>query len=154
LVTGWVGAGQIGNRIAAVVDVDSLARLALFADLAVPDLESIAHAVDEQRYDRGTKVLRAGLSGNSFYVILDGEAVVLVDGVERARLRAGDFLGEISILTGVPVIADVVAESEELRCAVLPGPELKPLLLRHPQVAIRMLELGARRLRATTLWEG
>jgi CRP-like cAMP-binding protein len=135
-----------------VVDVDSLARLALFADLTAPQLEAIAHAVDEERYDRATKVLRAGLSGNSFYVILDGEAVVIVDGAERARLRAGDFFGEISILTGVPIIADVVAETEELRCAVLPGPELKPLLLHHPHIAIRMLELGARRLRATTLW--
>jgi CRP-like cAMP-binding protein len=137
-----------------VVDVESLARLSLFADLPTPDLELIAHAVDEQRYDRGTKVLRAGLSGNSFYIILDGEARVLVDSTERARLRAGDFMGEISILTGVPVIADVVAASEELRCAVLAGPELKPMLLRYPYVAIRMLELGARRLRATTLWEG
>jgi CRP-like cAMP-binding protein len=137
-----------------VVDVESLARLALFADVNAPELEAIAHAVNEERYDRGTKVLRAGLSGNQFYVILDGEAAVIVDGVERARLRAGDFFGEISILTGVAVIADVVAESEELRCAVLPGPELKPLLVGHPHVAIRMLELGARRLRATTLWEG
>ena len=137
-----------------MVDVESLARLALFADLNAPELEAIAHAVNEERYDRSTKVLRAGLSGNQFYVILDGEASVLVDGIERARLRAGDFFGEISILTGVQVIADVVAESEELRCAVLPGPDLKPLLISHPHVAIRMLELGARRLRATTLWEG
>jgi CRP-like cAMP-binding protein len=137
-----------------MVDVDSLARLALFADLAAPELEAIAHAVDEERHSRGTKILRAGLSGNAFYVILDGEAAVIVDGTERARLRAGDFFGEISILTGVPVIADVLSESEELRCAVLPGPNLKPLLLQHPQIAIRMLELGARRLRATTLWEG
>jgi CRP-like cAMP-binding protein len=135
-----------------MVDVDSLARLALFADLAGPQLDALANQLDEERHRRDTRILRQGLSGNSFYVILDGEASVAIDGEERARLRAGEFFGEISILTGETVAADVIAVNHELRCAVLPGPDLRPLLLRHPSIAIRMLELGARRLRAANLW--
>lgn len=135
-----------------MVDVDSLARLALFADLPSPELETIAHQVSEERYQRDARVLREGLSGSNFYVILDGEASVRIDGQTRALLRAGEFFGEISLLLGEPVQADIVAESEELRCAILPGPELRPLLLKHPPVAIRMLEMGARRLRNANRW--
>jgi CRP-like cAMP-binding protein len=135
-----------------MVDSDSLARLALFADLAAAQLDAVANLLDDERYPRGTRVLRQGLSGNSFYVILEGDVAVSIDGEQRARLRPGEFFGEISILTGEPVQADVVVMNEELRCAVLSGPELKPLLLRHPSVAVRMLELGARRLRAANLW--
>lgn len=135
-----------------MIDPESLARLALFADLAPPQLESVAHSMDEERHARDTRVLREGLSGNAFYVIVDGEASVRIGGGERARLHAGDFFGEVSILTGETVGADVVVASEELVCAVLPGPELKPLLLDHPNVAVRMLETSARRLRRANVW--
>ena len=45
----------------------------------------------------------------AFYVILDGEAAIVVDGTERARLGRGDFFGEVSIILGESPIADVVA---------------------------------------------
>jgi CRP/FNR family transcriptional regulator, cyclic AMP receptor protein len=136
------------------IDTDSLARLALFADLTGPQLEALAHAVDEERHARGERVLREGFSGSAFYVILAGEAAVQIDGQERARLGAGEFFGDVSILTGEPVGADVVVTSEELRCGVLPGRELKPLLLSYPQLALRMLEFTARRLRNANRWSG
>ncbi len=136
-----------------MVDRDTLARLALFADLEEPQLESLAHNLDEERFAAGTRVLREGLSGSNFYVILDGTASVRVDGQERAVLHAGEFFGEISILAGGPASADVVAASDELHCAVLPRPELRPLLLSYPAIAVRMLEMGARRLRSANQWQ-
>jgi len=135
-----------------MVDTDSLARLALFADLTAPQLEALAHAFAEERHSRNDRVLRQGLSGNGFYVILAGEAAVRIEGQERARLGAGEFFGEISIFTDEAVGADVVVTSEDLRCAVLPGLELKQLLIRYPHIAVRMLEAGARRLRNANRW--
>jgi CRP/FNR family cyclic AMP-dependent transcriptional regulator len=135
-----------------MIDAGNLARLALFADLSGPELQAVAEHMEEDSFARGTRVLREGLSANVFYVITDGEAAVVIDGSERARLRAGDFFGEVSVFTGDPAGADVVAASEELRCAVLPGPQLKPLLVKYPQVALRMLEVGARRLQSANLW--
>jgi CRP-like cAMP-binding protein len=137
-----------------MIDVESLARLAFFSDLTRPQLEAVAATVDEQRFPRGTRILREHLSGSAFYVIVDGEASVHIDGEERARLSPGDFFGEISILTGDPPDADVVAASEELRAAVLSGPELEPLLLAYPKLAVRMLEIEARRLRRANRWQG
>ncbi len=137
-----------------MIDVDSIARLALFADLSRPQLEAVAHAVREERFRRGTRVLREGLSGSAFYVVVEGEASVQIDGEERARLRPGDFFGEVSILTGDPPDADVIAASDELRAAVLAGPDLEPLLLEYPKLAVRMLEIEARRLRSANRWQG
>ena len=135
-----------------MVNRDTLARLALFADLAGPQLEALAQILDEEWFAGGTRVLRQGLSGNNFYVILDGTASVRLDGRELALLHAGDFFGEVSILTGETAGADVVAANGDLHCAVLAGPELKPLLLRYPPLAVRMLETGARRLRSANEW--
>jgi CRP-like cAMP-binding protein len=135
-----------------MIDADSLARLALFADLRGPDLQAVSDQMEEERYARNARVLREGLSGNAFYVVVDGAAAVVIGGQERARLGAGEFFGELSILTGEPAAADVVAASDDLRVAVLPGPELRGLLLRQPAVAVRMLEMGARRLRTTNTW--
>ena len=85
-------------------------------------------------------------------MILEGAASVVVDGDERAVLKPGDFFGEVSILIGDVAIADVVAVGD-LRCAVADAGELRPLLLRFPSIAIRMLEAGARRLQAANEWQ-
>jgi CRP-like cAMP-binding protein len=133
--------------------VERLAQLSLFADLSRPQLESVAHSFDEEVYPAGQRVLRQGLSGNAFYLVIDGEAQVLIDGAERRRLSRGDFFGEISVLTGDPPSADVLAASM-LRCLVVPGPEVEPFLLDHPRIMFRMLQAEARRLRSTTRWLG
>lgn len=136
-----------------VIDAEHLGRLSLFADLERAQLEAVAHDMDEEMHAKGARILREGLAGGSFYVITDGEAIVRVAGEDVSTLRAGDFFGEISILIGEPLAASVVVSSDSLRCAVLPGAELRPLLLRHPTIGVRMLEILARRLRTTTLWQ-
>jgi CRP-like cAMP-binding protein len=137
-----------------MIDAESLAPLAIFADLEPPQLHELAQTLDEERHPRDARVLRQGMSGNAFYVILNGEASVRIDDTERARLVPGDFFGEVSILLGEPPTADVVVAAEELRCAILPGPEFRGLLLRHPTVLYRMLQTEARRLRNANLWQG
>jgi CRP-like cAMP-binding protein len=131
--------------------LDKLAGFALFADLSMPELEAIAHTFEEELFAEGQRVLRQGFSGSSFYVILDGEAVVRIDGEERARLGRGDFFGELSVLLKESPIADVVALSP-LRCIALPGPLLHDWLLSMPTVTFRMLQTELRRLRSANTW--
>jgi monovalent cation:H+ antiporter, CPA1 family len=131
--------------------VEGLARLALFADLGRPQLVSVAHAFEEEVFPAGKRVLREGLSGSAVYLILDGEARVEI-GDRAVILGRGEFFGEISILTGEPPSADVVAETM-LRCLVVPGPDLEPFLLEHPRVMLRMLQSEARRVRDAGRWE-
>jgi CRP-like cAMP-binding protein len=132
--------------------VESLARLALFADLAPAQLASIAHRFEEEIFAEGQRVIRTGLSGGALYVILEGEAVIRIEGIERARFGPGEVFGEISVLTGELPNADVEAATL-LRCLEVPGPDAKPFLVEFPTVMYRMLVAEARRLRTTTEWK-
>lgn len=131
--------------------VDAIAGFTLFADLTDPQLAGIVHTFEEAIFSEGERVLRQGLTGSGFYVILDGEAAVVIDGTERARLARGDFFGEVSIILGESPIADVVA-LRPLRCLVLAGPRVEKFLVDHPRVMYRMLQVQARRLRAANRW--
>jgi CRP/FNR family cyclic AMP-dependent transcriptional regulator len=125
--------------------IQSLAGLVLFSDLADPALEAIADPERERRFATGERVLRKGLSGAGFYVILDGEAAVEIDGLEPRPLRRGDFFGEVSTLLGTTPSADVVARTP-LHCLEIPGPKLEAFLLGYPRVTYRMLQTVTRRL--------
>jgi CRP-like cAMP-binding protein len=132
--------------------IDRLSRLALFSDLANPQLERIAHAFEDEVFPEGQRILRQGLTGSGLYVILDGEAAVIIDGEERARLGRGEFFGEVSVLIGEAPTADVVAMGA-LRCLVIPEPEVKSFLVSNPHVLYRMLQAEARRLATTLRWQ-
>ena len=131
--------------------VDTLGRLTLFADFTRSELESVAHTVDEEMFAEGQRVLRQGLSGSGFFVILEGNAAIHVNGEARWTLGPGDFFGETSLLTGGTPTADVVATSL-LRCAVVPGPEFEQFLLARPRFLYRLLQAEADRLRNALAW--
>ena len=131
---------------------ETLGQLALFADLSPSQLEAIAHSHEEDVFAAGERVLRKGLSGGNFYVILKGEAAVEIGGEQRVKLMRGDYFGELSALTGDVPTADVVA-STMLRCLVIPAPQLERLLLDRPQLMLRMLRMEAHRLRNTLEWQ-
>jgi CRP-like cAMP-binding protein len=131
--------------------VDILGSLALFADLSRPELEGVAHTLDEESFAEGQRILRQGLRGSNFYLILEGEAAVRVDGRDLNTLGRGDFFGEVSVLLGEPPTADVVALGP-MRCLVLGGDEVEEFLTSYPKVLFRMLQAEARRLRQTIEW--
>ncbi len=122
-----------------------LSSLTLFADLTRPQLEQVAHKMTEESFPVGQRILRQGFTGSGFYVILDGEVAVVIDGEERTRLGKGDFFGEISVLLGESPVADITARTP-LRVLQMAGPDLHPFLLAHPQVMYRMLQSVSRRL--------
>lgn len=125
--------------------LDALAGLALFSDLDRPQLKAVAHTLAEESFPGGQRILRQGFSGSGFFVILDGEVEVRVDGEAVATLGKGDFFGEISLLLGEPPVADIVARGP-VRALQLAGPELREFLLLYPQVMYRMLQAVSRRL--------
>jgi CRP-like cAMP-binding protein len=132
---------------------DELAGLAMFADLPRPQLEAVAHAFEEAWFAEGERILRQGLTGSGFYVILDGEVAIRADDRDIAVLGRGDFFGEVSALLGEPPSADVVA-LHAVRCLHLAGPALHEFLLAHPEVMYRILLDQTRRLRNTTRARG
>ena len=144
-------AGRARGTMRVMIDrdelIDAISGFGLFSDLSAPQLEAIIHIFDERMFADGETIVHQGLSGSGFFVIVDGEARVEANGRELARLQRGDFFGEVAILIGVPAIADVIA-TRQMRCLVLPGPQLESFLISHPKVMYRMLQSQTRRLRA------
>ena len=131
--------------------VDILAGFALFSDLSTPELENIVLTFEETRFNAEQRVIRQGLTGSGFYVILDGTASIRVDGKDRATLRPGDYFGEISCLLGEAPVSDIVAQ-RPLRCLTLPCAQLEDFLVAHPRVLFRLMQGEARKVRNTTRW--
>jgi CRP-like cAMP-binding protein len=131
--------------------VDTLRRFNLFADLDRAQLEAIADPESERSFAARERILRRGMSGTGFYVILDGEATVTLGGEELNRLRQGDFFGEISTLLDEPLTADVTADTP-VRVLEIAGPRLEAFLLSYPRVMYRMLVTEARRLQEVLAW--
>ena len=131
--------------------VNTIAGFTIFADLTGPQLEELVHIFDEAWFGQGERVLRQGVSGGGFYIILEGTAAIRVNDVERSSLKPGEYFGEVSCLLGEVPVADIVAATP-LRCLVLPGGQLEGFLTAHPRVMFRLLQGEARKLKNTTKW--
>ena len=131
--------------------VETLRRFNLFADLDRAQLEAIADPDSERSFASGERILRRGMSGSGFYVILDGEATVTLGDEQLNILRSGDFFGEISTLLEEPLTADITATTP-VRVLEIAAPKLEAFLLSYPQVMLRMLVTEARRLQEVLAW--
>jgi CRP/FNR family transcriptional regulator, cyclic AMP receptor protein len=131
--------------------LDDLGRLALFAGLPRDELEAIAHCCDEASFREGEWIIRQGDAHSAVYMIVDGEAAVVIDDEDRGVLSKGSFFGEVSVLLEEPATASIVTRTP-LRCLVVPGAEVQEFLVAHPQVTYRMLKAEARRLRTASEW--
>ncbi len=128
---------------------EALAGLAIFADLSRPELERVAHMLEERYFAQDERILRQGLSGSGFYIVLEGEAAAIASGKHVAKLGRGEFFGEISVLLGEPPTADIVA-TRPLLCLVLSAERLVEFLKTNPRVCFRILQAEARKLRNAT----
>ena len=99
-----------GRRLELLQTVGILAPLDDGARAAVAD--GLHHTV----YGVGEVIMRAGEPGDSLYVLRSGKVSVRlgVDGLEKevAELVEGDFFGEMSLMTGEPRRATVVAKTD------------------------------------------
>ncbi|MCK5827316.1 cyclic nucleotide-binding domain-containing protein [Candidatus Bipolaricaulota bacterium] len=120
----------------------------LFASTTEKSLESMIKSAVQKTVSPGDKVVQEGQGGVGFYLILDGKAEVIKDGVKLAELGTGNFFGELSVIDGQPRTADVVAVTE-IKCWILSQWAMKSIIANHPEVALSMLEELAKRLRAT-----
>ena len=126
-----------------------LHRVVLFADLEDNERAQLGAAMREHLVSRGVTVVSAGDSGDSMYIVVEGllEVRALDDhGAELVvgHLAGGDFFGEMSLLTGEPRSATVVAATDVL-CLEIRKEHLGPLLAGRPDLAHQVTEKVAER---------
>ena len=83
--------------------------LPMFAPLRVTALERIAQELDHLRVHTGDDIIREGELGDRFYLIGEGQCVVLIGGRAVTVMGVGDGFGEIALLNDVPRTATVRA---------------------------------------------
>lgn len=128
--------------------VELIGDIPLFKHCSKRQLGEIAAIADELDLSEGTTLTREGKPGREFFVIVDGEADVLVDGKSVHSVATGEFLGEIALITGGPRTATVKAISP-LHVLVITARDFRRLIDRSPQIANSVLLAMAERLTAT-----
>jgi CRP/FNR family transcriptional regulator, cyclic AMP receptor protein len=131
------------------VTLDALQKVPFLSHVDRKKLDQLAQTVSERDVPAGKEVVTQGKGGVAFFVILEGTAMVVVDGEERRTLSAGDHFGEIALIVpDIPRTSTVRAQSD-LRTAALTAWNFKPWVMQNPDVAWALLETLAKRFAAT-----
>jgi CRP/FNR family transcriptional regulator, cyclic AMP receptor protein len=124
--------------------IDRLREVAIFRGLDEKELHRIVEVGKEVRFEPGKVVAEQDGGAAGFHLILDGEVSVDVSGRERARLRSGQYFGEMSLIDGQPRSATVKAELPTTTFA-LTSWQFLPLLDEYPSISRALLvELSGR----------
>ena len=137
------------------VDEESvlLSRVAIFKNIGPAKRKLLAFTSRKMEFSPGQNLLRQGEIGDKAYIILAGEAEVLVNRnggeIRVAKLGVYDLIGEIAILIDAPRTATVRAVTGVTTLEVS-----KDLFLRwvteFPEIGIEVMRELARRLVRTT----
>ena len=112
-------------------------------------LEGLAETMSERQVDAGKDIVTQGSGGVAFFLILEGNATVIVDGEDRRQLGPGDHFGEIALIVpDAPRTSTVRAESD-VKVAALTAWNFKPWVLKNAEVAWALLETLAQRFVTT-----
>ena len=130
-----------------------LSKAPLFEALDEEGAAALRSSITEVRLGRGQTLFSEGDEGDRLYVMLSGKVKLTrksADGRENllAVLGPGEMLGELSLFDPGPRTASAVAVTD----AVLAGlghDDLRPFIMRQPEVAVHLLKALATRLRRT-----
>jgi CRP-like cAMP-binding protein len=136
-----------------IKDVEVLRNIPMFAKVEPAKLKLLAFTSDRLHYASGDELFHQGDDGDAAYVVLDGEADILVDTpngpVKVARLGKNDIIGEIAILCEVPRTATVVAHGD-LEILRVSKEGFFHLVTQFPQVGLEVMSALATKLHRTT----
>jgi CRP-like cAMP-binding protein len=125
----------------------------MFANVEPTQLKLLAFTSQRLTFGAGQDLFRLGDMGDCAYIIISGEADVLVDkeGTEVAVAKVGknELIGEIAILCNVPRTATIRAASE-LTALKIPKDLFFRLIAEFPDMGVQVMAELARRLHRTT----
>jgi CRP/FNR family transcriptional regulator, cyclic AMP receptor protein len=125
--------------------IELLKRVPLFERCSKRELEQIAALADELDLPDARDLTSQGKGGFEFMVLVEGEADV-IRGVRKVNtLGPGDFIGEISLITGEPRSATVKTRGPS-RILVITASGFRTLMKDVPSIKDKVLEAVTRRL--------
>jgi CRP/FNR family cyclic AMP-dependent transcriptional regulator len=135
--------------------VELLQSVPLFSDLEDDELERFSHVAVPRSFPAGTRVFHEGDSSDACYIVKSGTFRVTrehSDGraITLATLEPGEIFGELAMLDGDQRSASAEALSDGELLA-LPAGDVRALLSRHPEIALKLVAGLVRRLRAANV---
>jgi len=134
-------------------EVEILRNIPIFGKIEPSKLKLLAFTSERLTYRADQELFHQGDPGDSAYIILSGEAEVVVDSptgpIVVAKLARNAILGEIAILCDVPRTATVKAKSELVTLRISKELFFK-LITEFPQIGIEIMRVLADRLERTT----
>ena len=130
--------------------LDMLRQVDLFSVVSEDEMSEIAERLQYAPFARGDVITKQGNVAHWLYIIMFGEVEVRYEPPNAApqvlsTLHAGQFFGEMALLTGDARSATVVAKTD-VECYRLDGKSFQGLLLRRPEIAEAIARvIGARR---------
>ena len=121
----------------------------LFMGLPAEGLAVLAQRATEVEFPAGHVIARQGEIGTGLFIIVSGAVKVVRSGEQLARLGAGDFFGELSVLDRMPRTASVTAEAPTT-CLALASWDFDAAVTESPSIALAILRGLALRLRERT----
>ena len=134
-------------------EVEILREIPLFANIDPVKLKLMAFASERITFQAGQALFSHGDEGDAAYIIVEGDADILVDTpsgpLTVAQVGRNDIVGEIAILCDVPRTATVKAISELVTLKIT-----KDLFFRmvtdFPEMGVEVMRVLAHRLEQTT----
>jgi CRP-like cAMP-binding protein len=125
---------------------DQLSQMELFRGLSKADLKKVRQLMTPSSIKAGDQFITEGEPGRQAFLVLEGRATVRRGAKVLTTVGPGDFLGEMSVLTGDHRTATVTAETDMV-VEVLTGREFSSLLDEQPRLARKLLMAVIYRLR-------
>ena len=130
--------------------IGELRDVSFFAKLGSVSIGKLVPSMEQHRYAAGTRIVRQGEIGDSFYVVRSGHVQVQTESEGRpnvviARLGPGEGFGEMALLTDQPRFASVVAVTD-VEAWRLPKPPFTRLLEETPDLAAYFSQVLNQRL--------
>lgn len=134
-------------------EVDVLKNIPIFSNLETSKLKLLAFTSERLTFEKDSFLFHQGDIGNSAYIILDGQADILIESkndlMTVATVAKNDIVGEIAILCDVPRTASVKASSTLTTLCISKVLFFK-LIKEFPDIAIEIMRELALRLERTT----
>lgn len=117
----------------------------MFRGLSPVEYLKISKVAEWQKFSKGERMIRQGTLVSDLILIYNGQVEVEVENKVVAELRDGQFVGEMSFLTGKPATATCKV-SRDSECLVWKQQEFKDLLKRNPSLYYTMQSLLSNQL--------
>jgi len=132
-------------RLGRNAKMDLLKRVPLFSGCSKKELGSLALSADEIDLREGYVLTREGRPAREFFVLVEGTVRVTRNGRKLADLGAGDWFGEIALLSDTPRTATVTATSP-VYVLVITSRSFRQVVQTMPSIAVKVLASVGERL--------